>query len=86
MNTTELREDLMAIRELLAGKERRTRKLMNHPCLAEPEDYQGQRGKIKANIMLAVRHIEDAGLRLGLALQTTANAKPDEPTKQGEPR
>ncbi|HEX9657757.1 MAG TPA: hypothetical protein VGB89_12690 [Bacteroidota bacterium] len=34
------------------------------------EDYPGQQGEMKANIMLAYRHLEDARMRIGKVLQS----------------
>jgi hypothetical protein len=34
-----------------------------------PEEFEGQDNEMKANIMLSFRHIEDAAMRLGKAIQ-----------------
>jgi hypothetical protein len=34
-----------------------------------PEEFEGQDSEMKANIMLSFRHIEDAAMRLGKAIQ-----------------
>jgi hypothetical protein len=34
-----------------------------------PEEFEGQDNEMKANIMLSFRHVEDAAMRLGKAIQ-----------------
>jgi hypothetical protein len=34
-----------------------------------PEEFEGQDAEMKANILLSFRHIEDASMRLGKAIQ-----------------
>jgi hypothetical protein len=44
--------------------------LLNNEELSNHEDlFKGQTDEIKANLMLAFRHIEDARMRLGKVLQ-----------------
>ena len=43
--------------------------LMSHDDLRAEQIIQGQHGEMKANIMLAYRHLEDARMRLGKVLQ-----------------
>lgn len=45
------------------------RRLMEHPVFYEEQERPNQHGEMKANVMLAVRHIEDARMRMGKALQ-----------------
>ncbi len=40
-----------------------------HVVFDEDEKYVGQHGEMKANIMLAYRHLEDARMRIGKILQ-----------------
>ena len=49
--------------------EKRTRDLMNHSVFDEEQAFYGQHGEMKAQIMLAVRHLEDARMRLGKVCQ-----------------
>lgn len=51
---------------LLTGND--VRSLMNHAELSQLSDGASP-GEAKANIMLAYRHLEDARMRLGKALQ-----------------
>jgi hypothetical protein len=43
--------------------------LMEHPIFSVNADSHCDLGEMKANIMLAYRHIEDARMRLGKAVQ-----------------
>lgn len=45
-----------------------TKALMDHPAFHAFSE-NGDRGEMKANIMLAYRHLEDARMRLGKAIQ-----------------
>lgn len=69
----------LKVGEMLANAEDMTRHLMDHPDLFTSERMREvggllpavltdkTAGEIKANIMLAVRHLEDAQARLGFA-------------------
>ncbi len=48
---------------------KRTRALQHHPVFSGEQGYPGQHGEMKANIMLAYRHLEDARMRIGKILQ-----------------
>ncbi len=39
------------------------------PDMAKIEEYAGQRSEMRANIILAYRHLEDARMRIGKILQ-----------------
>ncbi len=43
--------------------------LMGNYCFGGDQDYSGQYNEMKANIMLAYRHLEDARMRIGKVLQ-----------------
>lgn len=43
--------------------------LMRHPIFLEPEVFRGQHDEMKENAMLALRHLEDARMRLGKVIQ-----------------
>ncbi len=47
----------------------RVKYLMEHPVMAGVETHLGQGNEMKANIMLAYRHLEDARMRIGKILQ-----------------
>ena len=46
--------------------------LMGHDDFRGEQASQGQHAEMKANIMLAYRHLEDARMRLGKVLQAQA--------------
>lgn len=47
--------------------------LRTHSDFNKDENYVGQQGEIKANIMLAYRHLEDARMRVGKILQAAGD-------------
>lgn len=49
--------------------EQSVRELMVHPVFKNEQKYLNQHGEMKAQIMLAVRHLEDARMRLGKVCQ-----------------
>jgi hypothetical protein len=49
--------------------EKKTRALMEHDTFKEEQAFFGQHGEMKANIMIAVRHLEDARMRFGKVIQ-----------------
>lgn len=49
--------------------EKAVRALMDHGVFAGEQAMRGQHGEMKANIMLTVRHLEDARMRLGKVIQ-----------------
>ena len=49
--------------------EKKVRELMNADTFRNEQAFAGQHGEMKANVMLAVRHLEDARMRLGKAIQ-----------------
>lgn len=69
-----LKDTCGGLRRELKGVEEVLRALMMHPEMPNPEvvdseRFRGQAGEMKAQIMLAVRHIEDARMRVGKILQ-----------------
>lgn len=56
-------------RDRLRTMEIEMRQLLQHPMFTGEQTYPGQHGEIKAQAMLAVRHIEDARMRLGKVCQ-----------------
>ena len=46
-----------------------TKSLMEHTDFQCEQAYPGQHGEVRANIMLAYRHLEDARMRVGKILQ-----------------
>jgi hypothetical protein len=57
------------LRDECKGIERSTRSLKRHGVFDGEEEFEGQHGEMKAHIMLAVRHLEDARMRLGKVCQ-----------------
>ena len=47
--------------------------LLTHPETEAEDKYPNQRGEMKANIMLAYRHLEDARMRVGKILQAAGD-------------
>ena len=66
MTVKELADELRAD---LKGIEDRARLLMTHDVYQGEQAFANQHGEMKAQTMLAVRHIEDARMRLGKVCQ-----------------
>ena len=49
--------------------------LMKHPTFDGEESSQGQHSEMRANIMLAYRHLEDARMRIGKVIQAHGGGK-----------
>jgi len=58
----ELRKDIKVLGETVKMQ-------MNNPVFDGEQAYSGQHSEMKANIMLAYRHLEDARMRVGKILQ-----------------
>jgi len=58
----ELRAECKAI-------EKKSREMMNADTFRNEQAFAGQHAEMAANLMLAVRHMEDARMRLGKAIQ-----------------
>jgi hypothetical protein len=63
------------LRECVKALAEDTRDLMTFPDFTDDslEGYPGQYGEMKANIMLAYRHMEDARMRVGKILQAAGD-------------
>ncbi|MCF7811571.1 hypothetical protein K9N50_11350 [bacterium] len=57
------------LREACKKTEKQIRRMLEHGVFEGEQTYPKQHGEMKANIMLAVRHIEDARMRLGKVCQ-----------------
>ena len=57
------------LRKLIKDVELSARSWMDHVDQKLPETIMNQRGEQKAQIMLAVRHLKDARMRLGKVIQ-----------------
>jgi hypothetical protein len=51
----------------------KTKDLLLHRVFDSEQGYIGQHGEMKANIMLAYRHLEDARMRIGKVLQAAGD-------------
>lgn len=49
--------------------------LREHPLFGFKKDFSGDEAEMKANIMLAYRHLEDARMRLGKVVQAQDGGK-----------
>ena len=58
----DLRQEIRQIGDKVRG-------LMSHGTFQKDSQHGGQHGEMKANLMLAFRHLEDARMRLGKAVQ-----------------
>lgn len=64
-----IKEYCDALRSQVKMSELSARELMNHSVFHSEQAFLGQHGEMKAQIMLAVRHLEDARLRMGKVIQ-----------------
>lgn len=58
-----------ALREELKKIETSTKEALDNREFKEEQEWIGQHGDMKANLTLAFRHIEDARMRIGKAIQ-----------------
>lgn len=49
--------------------EKKARQLLDHDVFKNEQSFLGQHSEMKANTMLAVRHLEDAIMRFGKVIQ-----------------
>jgi len=61
--------DLKAMRTSIVNIAAEVRKLMEHAVFSGEQKFLGSHQEMKANIMLAYRHLEDARMRLGKVQQ-----------------
>lgn len=62
-----------AAREGIKNMSHTIRHLREHPIFGALEKYPDQHAEMKANIMLAYRHLEDARMRVGKILQAAGD-------------
>ncbi len=65
----QLEEMCKRLRDDLKKIEMQARSILKHSDLSAENTFENQRGEQKAQAMLAVRHIEDARMRLGKVIQ-----------------
>jgi len=68
-----LKEICAGLRDDIKEECATTKALILHSDFNLPEKYAGQHGEMKANIMLAYRHLEDARMRVGKILQAAGD-------------
>lgn len=66
---------MKTIRTEIRGLELQLRKRINDPWFLDSETIRGQHAEVKANLMLAIRHLEDARMRCGKVLQFMGNGE-----------
>lgn len=64
-----LEEMMRQLRTETLDIEKKVRALMDDETFKAEQSRPGQHAEMKANIMLSVRHLEDARMRLGKAIQ-----------------
>ena len=65
----QLEEMCKRLRDDLKKIEMQARSILKHSDRSAENTFENQRGEQKAQAMLAVRHIEDARMRLGKVIQ-----------------
>lgn len=68
-------DQMHSLRTNIRAAELELRKRMNDPFFLESETIRGQHAEVKANLMLAIRHLEDARMRCGKVLQYMDNGE-----------
>ncbi len=71
----EFKEACFQQRGLIEGIKPDVRVIMNHPIFRKTDGHFIEAGEMRANIMLAFRHLEDARMRLGKAVQACDGGK-----------
>jgi hypothetical protein len=68
-------DEIAGLRKKLKECAEMTKALMNHPVFQSEPDGIRNDDEMKANIMLTYRHLEDAAMRLGKAIQAHDGGK-----------
>ena len=63
------------MRAILENNKRFVKMLMVHPDFENEQTNANQHGEMKANVMLTYRHLEDARMRMGKAIQAYDGGK-----------
>ena len=69
------KENCQNMRAILENNKRFVISLMRHPDFQNEQNSKNQHGEMKANIMLTYRHLEDARMRMGKAIQACDGGK-----------
>ena len=64
-----LEEKCKHLRTVILNLDQNVLDLMSHDCYELSEEHRGQHSEMRANTMLAYRHLEDARMRLGKVMQ-----------------
>ena len=62
-------------RSNIENQKKRILALKQNPQFGRPEEHPGQHGEMAANLQLCFRHLEDARMRLGKAIQAFDGGK-----------
>jgi len=74
--TTKFDDVAFGLREEILRASNKVKEMMNHPeFTSNVPPLSEHAGEMKANIMLAYRHLEDARMRLGKAVQAFDGGK-----------
>ena len=71
----DFKEIIFQIRERLLPEAENIKKMVKHPACQDEQEAWNQHSEIRANIMLAYRHMEDCRMRLGKAIQAYDGGK-----------
>ncbi|MCJ7483906.1 MAG: hypothetical protein MUO31_13185 [Thermodesulfovibrionales bacterium] len=69
------KENCQSMRAILENNKRFVMSLMEHPDFRNEQTSKNQHGEMKANVMLCYRHLEDARMRMGKAIQAYDGGK-----------
>ena len=65
----DFKEGCQTMRAMLENNKRFVMNLMKHPSFRNEQTSANQHSEMKANVMLCYRHLEDARMRMGKAIQ-----------------
>ena len=71
----DFKEVVFQIRERLLPEAENIKGAMKHWAFQNEQEFADQHSEMKANIMLAYRHMEDCRMRLGKAIQAYDGGK-----------
>ena len=69
------KENCQSMRAMLENNKRFVLNLKKHPDFKKEQTHDSQHGEMIANIMLCYRHLEDARMRMGKAIQAFDGGK-----------
>lgn len=71
----DIKDIMFRHRETLLEIEKKIKSSTKHPCFEDEQTHEDQHSEMKANLMLAYRHLEDARMRLGKVVQACDGGK-----------